>query len=302
MPETTFRLLDWFAPPEVGRDGEFRLFGVPGGAAAGTLVFCEDVHHLELAIADSAVTAVIVPPALAPAAHDGRAGIVVAETPRTAFWQLFDRMSRQGLMRPAVEPGRGVRCRIHPSAIIADHCSIGDEVEIGPRAVVEDHAVIGSGCFIGPGAIIGAEGLQAYRDAGRPRFVRHAGGVELGEGVSVLAQAVVSKAVFPSFTVVGAGTHLSLLSSVGHESRIGRNCLIAGNVLIGGSVTVGDDVVIGPSATLKDGVKVGAGARIRIGSVVVADVPARGDVSGNFALAHTRHLRRYARSSSRDDA
>ena len=46
--------------------------------------------------------------------------------------------------------GKGARfvTMIHPSAIIADNCTIGEGVIIYPYALVSDHAKIGDGCIV----------------------------------------------------------------------------------------------------------------------------------------------------------
>jgi UDP-3-O-[3-hydroxymyristoyl] glucosamine N-acyltransferase len=193
-----------------------------------------------------------------------------------------------------MEFGRGEGCRIHPTAVVSPKSWIGDRVEIAPHAVIEAYSAVDRDSFIGPGAIVGAEGLQVFATGEGATFVRHAGGVRVGRSVVLLANAVISKAVRPIFTEIGEYCSISLLTGIGHESRLGARCSLASNVVVGGSVTMKDDVWVGPSACIKDGVSIGARARILLGSVVVKDVADGEVLSGNFAIAHHRNLRRQA--------
>ena len=40
-------------------------------------------------------------------------------------------------------------------------------------------------------------------------------------------------------------------------------------------------------------VRIGEGAEVRLGAVVIRDVPDGGDVSGNFARGHAGNMKRY---------
>ena len=47
--------------------------------------------------------------------------------------------------------------------------------------------------------------------------------------------------------------------------------------------------------------RIGDDAEVRIGAVVIQDVPDGGDVSGNFARGHAGNMKRYLKES-RDEA
>ncbi|KQW22302.1 hypothetical protein ASC80_02600 [Afipia sp. Root123D2] len=292
-----FQLQDIVASNELVQPGSFTHFGDPQATAPAALAYCEDLENLRSAMQNPNVSAIMARRSdfdLIGGLAGG--GIAFVDHPRVVYWQAFLSLAERGLLVPEMEFGRGSRCRIHPSASVSGKTWIGDDVTIDAQASVSDYSVVGPGSIIGPGVRIGADGLQSLSIDGRKIFISHAGGVRLGERVVVLANAVISRAVHPIFTLVGDDTHLSLLSSIGHQSEIGPRCSIAGNCLIGGSVRMGSNVVIGPSVTIKDGLRIGDNARIRIGSVVIEDVPDRADISGNFAVNHVTNLRIYTRT------
>lgn len=296
-----FKLGDFVEARELIRPGSFTHFDDPRTTKSSAIAFCEDLENLHRAIRNPNVSAILVRRCdLDRVGALPAVGTAVVESPRVVYWQAFVSLIKRGLLFPDMEFGRGSGCRIHPSASVSKKVWLGDGVTIEAHASISDYCIVGAGSHIGPGARIGADGLQSVNVEERKLFIDHAGGVRLGERVIVLANAVVSRAVHPVFTTVGDDTHVSLLSSIGHQSEVGKRCSIAGNCLIGGSTSLGDDVLIGPSVTIKDGIRIGDSARIRLGSVVIEDVPKGGDVSGNFAINHLTNLRSHVRS--RNDA
>ena len=288
---------DFFPVDSLRGEGRFeRLSGLPA-RAPNCLVFAATAHYLSVALADPHVTVVITSSeVIAQLAEQPEKPFVVTSDPRATFWELHNNLVEQRLLGVCVEHHVGENCVIHPSAVIGHPVRIGESVRIGPNAVVAEHSVLEAGVEIGPGAVVGATGMQIYSRGGKRLFVRHAGGVKLASGVHVLANAIVARAVDASYTLVGRDTFVSLLSSVGHNSILGERCSVAGNVLIGGSVVMGDDVWVGPSVTIRDGVRVGARARVLLGSVVIRDVPEGAEVSGNFAMDHTRNMLNFVKA------
>jgi acyl-[acyl carrier protein]--UDP-N-acetylglucosamine O-acyltransferase len=292
-----FELQEFFSPKQMIRNRSFAHFGNPETTYPGTLVFCEDIEHLHRALQNPNVSAIVTRRQdFDRICAETNAGIAVAEHPRLAYWQIFIALVDRGVLRPEMEFGCGSGCKIHPTASISNKAWIGDDVTVEAHASIGDYCIVQTNSLIGAGARIGADGLENVRAGDRRLFIRHAGGVRLGERVVVLANAVVSRGVYPVFTSIGDDTHISLLCSIGHQSELGRRCSIAGNCLVGGSVEIGDDVILGPSVTIKDGVRIGNRARIRLGSVVIEDVEDDADISGNFAVRHISNLRNYVRS------
>src|SRR5690606_11936617 len=93
-------------------------------------------------------------------------------------------------------------------------------------------------------------------------------------------------------TVVGARTKIDNHCQVGHNVRIGTDCLIAGMTGNAGSVVIGDGVIIGGAVGNADHVTIGSGARIAGRSGVTKDVPP-GETWAGFPA---RSYRQYARA------
>ena len=114
----------------------------------------------------------------------------------------------------------------------------------------------------------------------------HAGSVRIGRRVVIMANAVITRAVFRQATRIGEDCRVGNAAVVSHNCQIGARCLIDHGAVIAGNVTTGDDVVFGPGATCVNNVEVGKGARVSLGAVVTQSVGAGQRVSGNFARDH----------------
>lgn len=93
--------------------------------------------------------------------------------------------------------------------------------------------------------------------------------VELGEGVQIMAGAVVQPGAR-----IGDNTIVNTRAVVDHDCDIGNHCHIAPGATLSGMVTLGEGAHIGAGATVIQSVKIGAGAVIGAGAAVVRDVPA----------------------------
>jgi acyl-[acyl carrier protein]--UDP-N-acetylglucosamine O-acyltransferase len=278
------RLSDYFGPVEMKRDGTFEELGHADSVVAGTLAYCDTVHHLAMAGANPCVSCVLTTSDLAAQAAAGK-GVAVSVNPRNAFYRLHERLD------PGSSAGETV---IHPSAIVSSLAKIGRGVVIAERVVIMDDVVVGDHTFIDAGAILGAEGLLYIREDGNNHRIRHRGGVRIGKHVTILANAVVVRAIHPGQpTRIDDHSIVGIASTIGHEASVGRNCVISGNSVIARRAIIGDGAWVGSSTMVREYVHVGAGASVKAGSVVVEDVPEGAEVSGNFAVSHTRRMMRY---------
>ncbi len=222
---------------------------------------------------------------------------------------------------PPVPPG------VDPTAVVHDTARLGEGVTLGPGAWVGPSVVVGAGSVVGPGVALGAGsvvgdacvlhagvtlydgvelgsrvvlhagcviGADGFGYAPSPRGalkVRQLGGVRLGDDVEIGANTAVDRGALDD-TVVGDRTKIDNLCQVGHNVRIGTDCLIAGMTGIAGSVVIGNGVIIGGAVAVSDHVSIGEGARIAGRSGVTKDVPA-GETWAGFPA---RPYRQFARA------
>lgn len=289
-------LSDFLDSQAIKNDSKFELTHYTNSSHSGTCTFAASDFFLQQALENPNVSAVIVPESLVAGRHIEK-GLVFSDSPKELFFELHNRaFASRGL---DLVTGKRIspEARISPTAIIRDGVVIEDGVVVDDYAIIESNTIIKKGAYIGTHAVIGGRGMHDTFVNNRRIWVHDAGGVVLEESVQVLSHAVVQKSYFKEFTRIGSQSIVSVHCNVGHGCQVGSNTLIAGSAQLAGYVEVGDNVWIGPSVTVAHGLRIGNSAELILGSVVVSDVPESQKVSGNFAMAHAKSLRKYAKES-----
>jgi len=171
----------------------------------------------------------------------------------------------------------GARCRIGPNAVIGDAVVLGEDTIVGPNASLS-HCEIGARVRVYPGARIGQDGFGFA--AGEKGLVKvpQLGRVIVGDGCEIGANSCIDRGS-ASDTIIGPGTVIDNLVQIGHNVKVGRNCILVAQVGISGSTRLGDGVIIGGQAGLVGHLRIGSGAQIAAQSGVMRDI-APGEVVG----------------------
>jgi UDP-N-acetylglucosamine acyltransferase len=172
---------------------------------------------------------------------------------------------------------------IGPYAVVGPGVTLHDGVVVGPHAVIYGESVLGEGCHVHAHAVIGGD-PQDLKYAGGPtrleigprnvfrEFVTVNRGTEHGGGV----------------TVIGSDNLFMACSHVGHDARIGKDCVFANSVALAGHVVVEDNVVLGGMAGVHQHSRIGRFAMLGAGAMAAQDVPpfsiAQGDRARLFGL------------------
>lgn len=253
------------------------------------------------------------PPSAADASSLKSGGLVaIAEEPRAAFAAIAGALhavrslDAGGGEAPRIDQN----ARIHSTAIIGPGAEIGAGADIGPFVVIGPGVVIGarasiaegvsiwcaimgSDVRIGAGSAIGGPGFGFAAGAAGLARVPQLGRVIFGDRVEIGANSCVDRGALDD-TTIGEGTKIDNLVQIGHNVRIGRNCVIAAQVGFAGSVVVGDRAQFGGQAGIADHLAIGQDARIAAKAGVMSDVPAGETWGGYPARPRIRWLREAA--------
>lgn len=192
---------------------------------------------------------------------------------------------------------------IHPTAIVAEGVSLGDNVRIGPycvvgsevkladdvilhsHAVIDGNTTIGAGTEIFPFASIGHRpqdkkfnGEQSRLIIGARNVIREHVTMNPGtEGGGLITQ-------------VGNDCLFMASSHVAHDCIVGNHVILANNATLAGHVSVGDGAIIGGLSAIHQFVRIGAYAFVGGMSPVEKDVIPYGTVIGERATLEGLNL------------
>lgn len=244
---------------------KIKNLGNISNAVEGDLIFAVDGHIEEAA--QSKASAVLLPMSV----NNFPLPSIRVNDPRAAFAKLLETFAKPKLnikvgasdrayVGEGVKLGRDVTIMpfavvddnatvgdgaiIYPHVYIGQHASIGANTVIYSSATVREYCEIGARCVIHSSAVIGADGFGFTTKDGVHTKVPQVGNVVVEDDVEIGAHVGIDRAAMGS-TVIGHGTKIDNLVHIGHNCRIGANCLIVAQTGISGSTTVGDNVTFG---------------------------------------------------------
>jgi UDP-3-O-[3-hydroxymyristoyl] glucosamine N-acyltransferase len=285
-------------------------------AAPGEVAVLHNIRYADL-LAGTRAGAVVISEKLAARVPPSSACLIAAD-PHVSWARIATLFHPRPPCRPGIHPS----AVIDPTAVVPDSCEIGPLAVIGARAelgagctveaaaVVGAAVVMGAGCRIGPlasvshailgdrvyvyaGARVGQEGFGfAMSDSGFIT-VPQLGRVILEDDVEIGANSTVDRGASQD-TIIGAGSRIDNLVQIGHNVRLGRNCVFASMSGVSGSTECGDFVQVGAQAGLTGHLRIGNRARIGAQAGVMSDVEAGCDVIGSPALPVREFFRNVA--------
>ena len=223
---------------------------------------------------------------------DGRDGLI-SENPRAELPEVL-KIFQPSERKTGIDPRAVILCdesSISPEAYIAPNVYVGEGCEIGAGTVIEPNAVLlrnvktGRNCLVHSGAVIGADGFGFERTPEGLVKIPQTGGVVIGDDVEIGACTTIDRGTLND-TVIGSGTKIDNQVQIGHNVKIGRNCIICSMSGIAGSSELGDNVTMSVQAGISDHIKVGNNVVIAGRSGITGDIPDNARVSGFPARNH----------------
>ncbi|MBN7786036.1 UDP-3-O-(3-hydroxymyristoyl)glucosamine N-acyltransferase [Ponticoccus gilvus] len=230
-----------------------------------------------------------------------------------------------------IDPGAelGADVSVGPLAVIGRGARIGAGSVIGPQVFVGEGATLGESALLHagvrimarvrigarfiaqPGVVIGGDGFsfvtpelsgvekarQSLGEEGTDSAqswarIASLGAVTIGDDVEIGANSTVDRGTVRD-TMIGSGTKLDNLVTVGHNVVIGRDCLLCGQVGVAGSSVIGDNVVMAGQVGISDNLRVGDRAILGGATVVLSNVPAGRVMLGYPAMKMESHVEAY---------
>ena len=247
-------------------------------------------------------------------AMDGGPAIAHGVHP-TASVDPTARIGEDAAIGAFVAIGAGVA--IGARARVASHVSIAEEARIGDDALIHSGVRIGARVEIGdrfiaqPNAVVGGDGFSFatpevnHAETARGSLgakagladqpwerIHSLGAVEIGDDVEVGTGSAIDRGTIRA-TTIGNGTKIDNLVHIGHNCRIGRDCLICGQVGFGGSAVIGNSVVLGGQTGVADNIFVGDAVVASGATVLISNVPAGRMMMGYPGVRMDAHVEIY---------
>ncbi len=184
---------------------------------------------------------------------------------------------------------------IWPLVYIGSNVVIGADSEVFPGAVIMGRTIVGARVKIGPGTVIGYAGFGYERTDCGLQLRDHRGLVVLEDDVEIGAGCTIARAATGRETRIGRGTKIDSLVHIGHNARIGADCIIVAQSGVAGSVVMGDRVVLAGQSGVKDHVRIGDDCVVFAKSALFRSIPPGSCYSGIPARPHLLMKRFWAR-------
>jgi UDP-N-acetylglucosamine acyltransferase len=203
---------------------------------------------------------------------------------------------------------------IHPTAVIENGATIGENVTIGPFVTISSKSTIGDNTIIDAHANIAGrttigQGNHIFSHAvvgSIPQDLKFNGeDVELiiGDNNKIREFTLLNPGTEGGGGVTKIGNNNLLMGYVhlGHDVIMGNNCILANGATLAGHVELGDNVVIGGLTPIHQFVKIGDFAMVAGASALSQDVPPYCMAEGNRATLRGLNLTGLRRHIARDE-
>jgi len=205
----------------------------------------------------------------------------------------------------------GVDCHIHDFVTIADEARIkdgciiysgvyiGKGVQIGNDSIIYPNVAIYDGCKIGNRVIInanstiGEDGFSYATYKGIHHKIPQTGIVILEDDVEIGACCGIERGTLND-TVIGQGSKLGDMVTIGHGTRVGSHCLLVAQVGIAGSTNIGHCCTIGGQVGIVGHINIGNNVTIAAQAGVINNIPDNKVVLGAPAIEANLGRRAYS--------
>jgi len=185
---------------------------------------------------------------------------------------------------------------IHPTAIIGEHVSLGENVSIGAYSVLDGKISIGDNSVLHTHVAIAGETeigtdceIYPFASIGhQPQDLKYAGELSrlvIGDGCSIRENVTINPGTSGGGMETRIGNNVLLMAGahVAHDCHLGDHVVLVNHVSLAGHVIVDEHAIVGGLSGVHQFVRIGAHSIVGAMSMVENDVIPFGSVLGNRA-------------------
>jgi UDP-3-O-[3-hydroxymyristoyl] glucosamine N-acyltransferase len=184
-------------------------------------------------------------------------------------------------------------CIIYPGVYIGRDVQIGNDSIIYPNVAVYDGCKIGNRVIINANSTIGEDGFSYATYKGIHHKIPQTGTVILEDDVEIGACCGIERGTLND-TVIGQGSKLGDMVTIGHGTRVGSNCLLVAQVGIAGSTNIGHGCTIGGQVGIVGHINIGNNVTIAAQAGVINNIPDNKVILGAPAVEANLGRRAYS--------
>lgn len=317
MPEKTLGELAEYVGGEVCGDSSVKIsYGSTlGRAEKGDITFLANEKYTKK-LKTTKASAIVVGKEFS----DIGVPLLISKDPYYAFMQIMVLLHGHRKHKKIGVSGRasisdsaeiGVDCQIHNFVTIEDNAKVGDNCIIYPCAYIGENVQIGCDCIIYPSVTIyndckigdrvilnanstvGEDGFGFASHDGTHHKIPQIGSVIIEDDVEIGTCCAIERGTL-SDTVLGKGSKLGDLVTIGHGTKVGDHCLFVAQVGIAGSTTIGHHCVLGGQVGIVGHIKIGNMVKIGAQSGVINNVADDKKIFGSPAISASKAKRSYS--------
>jgi UDP-3-O-[3-hydroxymyristoyl] glucosamine N-acyltransferase len=185
----------------------------------------------------------------------------------------------------------GARAQIGAGAVIGAHAHVGAQAVVGahtrlhPRAMLADACMIGERCTVHSGVVIGADGFgfaPGGPDNGNAWVkIEQLGIVRIGNDVDIGANTCIDRGAIGD-TLIGNGVKLDNLIQIAHNVQVGDHTAMAAFVGIAGSAKIGAHCMLGGACRIYGHIQIVDHVFVDTCAVISRSILKPGHYSGYF--------------------
>ena len=187
----------------------------------------------------------------------------------------------------------GNGCTIYPGVYIGPEVHVGKDCIIYANVVIYDSCKIGNRVIINANSTVGEDGFGYATHKGIHHKIPQIGGAIIEDDVEIGACCGIERGTLGD-TVIGQGSKLGDLVTIGHGTKIGAHCLLVAQVGVAGSTTLGHHCVVGGQAGIVGHINIGNNVTIAAQAGVINNVPDGQVILGAPAIEANRGKRAYS--------
>jgi UDP-3-O-[3-hydroxymyristoyl] glucosamine N-acyltransferase len=232
---------------------------------SGDLTFVDHEKYYQKALASNASVIIINKEVTPPSGKT----LIVSDNPFVIYNELAKRYQPFCFSQKAIADSAaiGAGTQIFPNVFIGENVRIGSNCIIYPGVVIYAYCAIGDNVIIHGNTTIGSDAFYYKKDSSGYNKMHTAGRAVIESNVEIGSNCTIDAGVSDE-TRIGEGTKIDSQVHIGHDVKVGKQCIFAAHVGIAGNTVIGNGVTLWGKVGVNKNITIGDNAVVMATSAV----------------------------------